>query len=274
MVLVDSPISRLRGRTPRELLILGALVFFIASGLLAPRPPWWDLSIFAIALVGFATRFWAARILGLGICVSSLAMALVHVREGQWDLTALMPHQLSFAATWLAGLVILSGADLGRRFERAPSWTPFGRALANPYARLPGLHLAAIAAGAVSLGALAHLLLRATITAQHHGLAATELIIPMVAIAATLLLLVAGRVVGLIAAAGVSSYLAIALGTKLCAAKLWLAWPPSPCNPATDSLAYHPGVVYVGFGLALIGAAVTVPYAVIAAKKLARHRRA
>lgn len=269
--LVDTPITRLAGRTPRELLILGTLMAFIASGLVAARPPWWDLSLFALALAAFATRFWAARILGIGICVSSLAMALVHVREGAWDLCALAPHQISFAATWLAGLIVLSSRDLGRRFERAPSWGVGRWKVTNPFAELPPLHLAAIAAGAVSLGALGHLLLRAILVAQAHGLPATGLSIALGAIALTLLLLVAGRVVGLLAAAGVSTYLAIALGTKLCAAKLWLAWPPSPCGPIAEPLAYHPGVVFIGFALALIGAAVTLPYAVVAIRRMARR---
>lgn len=267
MKIIDAPITRLRGRTPRELLILGSLGLFIASGLLAPRPPWWDMSMFAVALVAFATRFWAARILGLGICVSSLAMALVHVREGVWDLGAMQPYQISFAATWLFGLAVLASPALGKRFERAPTWAPFGRALANPYARLPSLHLTAIAVGAISLGALAHLLLRAIEVARPHGLG-MELAIPLVAIAGTLLLLVAGRVIGLIAAAGISSAMAVFFATKLCAAKVWLAWPPSPCTPASETLAYHPGVVFVGLGLAVIGAAATVPYLAIAAKRL------
>lgn len=274
MKIIDSPIARLRGRTPRELLILGTLGMFIASGLFAPRPPWWDMAMFAVALVAFASRFWAARIIGLGICVSSLAMALVHVREGSWNLAALLPYQISFAATWMAGLVVLASPTLGRQYERAPRWAPLGRAsrsIANPYAGLPSLHLGAIAVGAISLGALGHLLLRAIQAGHAHGLGAVELVIPLCAIAATLLLLVAGRVIGLIAAAGVSTYLVIALGSKLGAATLWLVWTPSPCSPATDSLAYQPGVVFVGLGLALIGAAATVPYAVMAARRLFRR---
>lgn len=239
MRVVDTPVQRLGSRTVRELFIIFSMSSCCVSAVLAPHIQWWDLSIFVLATAAFITRWWAARVLAIGTCASALAMAVVHIGAGTWDLASLTFDEYYFAGTWMLGIAVLWSGDLRQRFERAPA---FGR-FANPFAHLPDSHLRAITACAIALGAAGHLVLR-----EYQASADPALLGQIAAVGASLALLAFGRAVGFIAAAAAGAWIACGFAMQV-------------------SLSSSRSIVVVGLALSATGAAIALPYAVRAVRR-------
>jgi hypothetical protein len=233
MGIVDTPVRQLRGRTYRETFIIVSMVASCVSALVAPHTEWWDFSVFVLATCAFITRFWAARVLAIGTCISALMMAVVHVTQGTWDVTSLPIHASYFIGTWVLGIAVLWSSDLRQRFERAPGFGPFP----NPFAALPDSHLRALTACAIALGSAGHLLLR-----EYQVSDDPILLVQIAAIAASLALLVFGRAFGFIVAVGAGVWAACTFGTQLADAS-------------------SRSIVVVGFALSVCGTAIALPYA-------------
>jgi hypothetical protein len=109
---VDAPIPRLYGRTPRELLIVVTGVLMLAHCVSAGDTSGNGPAI-AIVTLAFATRFFAARVAAMALCVSALALALAHVIDPRQHALDMAPHLVQFSL----GALVLASRDLRARFD-------------------------------------------------------------------------------------------------------------------------------------------------------------
>lgn len=197
MRLVDDPIRRAFGRTPRELLIITVGVLMVVTSI-RTHDTSWNGPVTALVTIAFATRFFAARVAALALCVAALALCTPHWVDPQAHVLDLAPLAGQFAL----GALLLMSRDLRARFDDT------GRGigpLRNFWRDVPERDRRSIAR-AICAGA-------ATAAILHHGVHAaswndsqftapwwmTGLVV--VAIVAGLLLL-AGRAAGFVVAAG------------------------------------------------------------------------
>lgn len=242
MRFVDTPVPRLANRTAREAFIIGSMLACCVSALLAPHIQWWDFAVFVLATTAFITRFWAARVLAIGTCISALCMAAVHFHAGRWELDSLSFNAYYFVGTWVLGVAVLWSRDLRQQFERAPGFGPF----ANPFASLPDAHLRALTACSIAFGSAGHMLLR------HYQLTGdSSLLVQMGAIAACLALLIFGRAISFVATVVVGAWVSYTFG---CVAM----------SGAGTSIAV------VGLPLSAAGTAIALPYAARAVRHAVR----
>jgi len=222
---LDTPIRRLADRTPREvILITGGLV--ACAGAVYVKAPWAVTVTFVITTVMLATRFFAARIVAIGMLATALAahLALTRYGEGWTNHFSLGGHlpELAFIA---AGLLLLCGRDLVDRFDRAPSG-PGWRL--NRWRELPRLHWRMSSVLGVSLGALGHFL-----WAGYHNTPAGAgwALWAIGGVCVCLLLLFAGQAIGFLVAAALGVAVLVITAPELGAAEAHLhqAWAvPAP----------------------------------------------
>src|SRR5215471_18172495 len=108
---VDDPVPYVR-RTPRELLILTVGVLMVARSI-HDHDTSWNGPVTALVTVLFAARFFAARVAGLALCVSALALCAALVLEPGQQAALYGPAAAQFAI----GFVLLASRDLRARFD-------------------------------------------------------------------------------------------------------------------------------------------------------------
>lgn len=179
----------LLGRTPRELaFILGGATISIVE-VVRPGPvDWPNLAVYVLATLLFAARFYAARAAAVATCIGAIAQQWPHLRHGEvnWLTLAVLP---------LAGILLLASSDLVERFERAPSrvrWLP------NPWAQFTAAETRTLRWAAYAAGAMGGLLDHITEQLRYTPDPAVWPRACMIALCVALLLLCAGRAIGLL----------------------------------------------------------------------------
>jgi hypothetical protein len=139
------------GRTPREWLLIGVAAGLLLHTVTAPRPYWINAALYAVALACAATRFYAARGLGVGTALSAWIQHWSRLLDDSYTVA-----QLPLLAWWPPLLLLLlSSKDLEARYERGPSairWLP------NPWQKLPVWELRLLRWCAYAMGCQAGML--------------------------------------------------------------------------------------------------------------------
>lgn len=188
MTLLDREL--LLGRTARELVfILGGAAFSIFEVVRPGEIDWPNLTVYVLATLLFAARFYAARAAAVATCIGALAQQWPHVRHGEvtWETLGVLP---------IAAILVLASRDLVERFERAPSrvrWLP------NPWSQFTAAETRTLRWAAYAAGALGGLLDHITEQLVHTPGAVVWPRACMIALVAALALLCAGRAIGLLA---------------------------------------------------------------------------
>lgn len=248
---IDVPLPRLRGRTPRELLLLSIGAGYCIYELTRPEPCWPNLAMYSLAVAAFAFRFFPARALGVGVALGALAQRLPDLRIDTSELET--PH------TWVAlgAIVLLASKDLEERFERAPSriaWLP------NAWAELPARDMRLLRACTYALGALGAGLGYAWgvpfVSSNVDPMLSLGVLGALIGIIA---LLVAGRAAALLLVPVVCAPIALALATQLADAEgfIRLGWAPLDYG-----LSGFPQFVLPGIVLAIVASLIALPYCV------------
>jgi hypothetical protein len=191
---VDDPVPYVR-RTPREFLLLTVGVLMIARSI-QDHDTSWNGPVTALVTILFAARFFAARVAGLALCVSALALCAALALEPGTRLDAYGYAIVQFGL----GALIFASRDLRARFDDGGR----GLGLRNYWRDVPAADRRSIVR-VVCFGA-------ATAALLHHGAHAAAgwgapylppawpQTLVLIAIAAGLLLL-AGRAAGFAVAA-------------------------------------------------------------------------
>jgi hypothetical protein len=108
---VDDPVPYVR-RTPRELLILTVGVLMVARSI-RDHDTSWNAPVTALVTILFAARFFAARVAGLALCVSALALCAALALEPQEHIALWGPAAAQFGI----GALLLASRDLRTRFD-------------------------------------------------------------------------------------------------------------------------------------------------------------
>lgn len=180
----------LLGRTARELVfILGGAAISIFEVVRPGAVDWPNLAVYVLATVLFAARFFAARAAAVATCIGAIVQQWPHLRHGEvtWETLAVLP---------IAGILLLASSDLVERFERAPSrvrWLP------NPWSQFTAAETRTLRWSAYAAGAMAGLLDHISEMLLHSPDPAVWPRACMIALCAALLLLCAGRAIGLLA---------------------------------------------------------------------------
>lgn len=255
MTLLDREV--LLGRTVRELVVLtGGLAITVFELVRPGQPDWPNLAVYVLATALFAARFYAARAAAVAACIGAIAQQWPHLRAGEvtWETLGLLP---------LAGIAVLASSDLVARFDRAPSHV---RWLPNLWAAFSAAETRTIRWSAYAAGALAGLLDHITEQIRWTPDAAAWPRTSMIALSVALLLLCAGRALGLLAVWVVSLFVVLNVGPLVPAAESTLAaWglpalaAPGLVLPA--SIAAAATYLLPAALLAALAAALTTPYA-------------
>ncbi len=126
---VDQPVRLVR-RTPRELLIIGVAAATAVESLRVHGTR--DLGnalAFAAIAVGFATRFFAARVIATAVAVAAAGLHVTYA----WHLGG-APRELLAVAYFLGAVLVFGGRALVAAFDDAPSR---GRWFPNFWCELP-----------------------------------------------------------------------------------------------------------------------------------------
>jgi hypothetical protein len=197
MRFVDSPIRRAFGRTPRELLVLVTGVLMVAHSIRSHDTSW-NGPVTALVTVLFAARVFAARVAALALCVAALALCAAHAIDPAERAADMAPAIAQFGL----GILVLASRDLRARFDDT------GRGLGpvrNFWRDLPAGDRRSIARVVCAGAATASLLHHASHGAASWGAPYTPpgwLGALVVLACAGGALLVAGRALGLVIAAG------------------------------------------------------------------------
>lgn len=206
MRIVDTSISTLGGKTPRELLLLAVVGYaaYLSFG------HWPEFITATGVAVLFALRVPQARPIAVGFClgwlISMVAMMRgTHLDFADWDFTnvrIVMPAGI---------LLLLTSRDLFERFDAAPS-----RIIPNVWRELPTRHWRMMRWCAYSLGVLSALVVPGWLwTSNAWGLSRVAPAAVVAAIVIAIALLVVGSALGFIVAAAVSCFVLIELGPHL-----------------------------------------------------------
>jgi hypothetical protein len=151
---LDTSLRPLLGRTPREVILVGGGLTICAFQLNQPHVNPWHLGVFVAGTALFAVRFFAARVVAIGILLSAIAAHLSGLRYGAgWMQQSL--HWSAYAMS--AGVLLLMSRDLQQRFDfnaSGPGWRM------NRWRELPRSHWRASTVLGWLLGILGHFLLR------------------------------------------------------------------------------------------------------------------
>ena len=196
MRVLDTPLRHARGRTPRELLIIGGGLAALVQGL-AYGSDVGNLIIYAVMTAAFAIRFFAARIMMAGLFIGALALHLPWLLYPGFGVADLAP------VVWVlfAGLVMLSSRDLIERFDNNQSGgLPY---FPNFWMSIDRANRRAFCWCAYALGAVGGLLYHAYLRAPAE-LAPDWPLWGLAAAVACSLLIVAGRSIAFVATAAYS----------------------------------------------------------------------
>lgn len=253
MKVLDTPIRPLN-RTVRELLLIAGGLAFCAFELTRPDTNPWHLGVFVAGTGLFALRFFAARVVAIGVLLSAMAAHLSGQRYGdgwvQLDL-----HWGVYAMA--AGVLLLMSRDLAQRFdfaESGPGWR------LNRWRELPRTHWRASTLLGWLLGILGHFLLRGW---QGAGDAAPSW--PLYAIIgciACVLLLFTGRSIVFVIAAGIGIAVALAVAPHVGAAEALLDQARA-AGPTEAMWRVRPDSALVAAASAAGVALVSLPYALL-----------
>lgn len=156
MKALDTPIEAFAGRTAREALLVCGFAAICGFELLRQHTNFWHLGVYLTFTGLFAVRFFAARVVAIGVLLSALAAHVANARYGTgWEPTAGV-HWIVYV--FAGGVVLLMSRDLAERFDYAesgPGWR------LNRWRNLPRSHWRAATVLGWSLGTLGHFLLRA-----------------------------------------------------------------------------------------------------------------
>jgi hypothetical protein len=126
----DRSIGFLRGRSVRELLLIGLGAYFGVRELASGDPDWANVAVYFGATLAFALRWFPARAIGVATAATAIAQRWsflrasgTHLAEQDW--TAYAPF---------AALALLCSRDLEERFDFAPTRLRF---LPNLWGGLP-----------------------------------------------------------------------------------------------------------------------------------------
>ena len=218
MRLLDTPLGSLRGRTVRELvLVTGAVA--ACAGALYLHAHWAVTTTFVITTAMLATRFFAARVVAIGMLGTALAAHLAVARYGQgWTGGIQLGEQVAGLVFIGLGLLLLCSRDLADRFDLAQSGTGWR---VNRWRDLPRLHWRLSCVVGVALGAMGHFLWAAQVNAPAADGAWARWAILVICI--SLLLLFAGQAVGFLVAAVLGITVLIITVPQLAAAEAHLA---------------------------------------------------
>jgi hypothetical protein len=248
---LDAPIGRLRGRTPREILILGGALFVVSTEALRPAPNVWHLAYYIIGTLALATRFYAARAIALAFAVSVGVLHSAKLLLGDGWLTH-TPWWFGLASMGIA-FGLLASESLRLELDLRPS----GRGLRyNPWAALPRKDWARSCWIGYAIGVMGNCLLLPWMDTG----AGTWPAVLCVGMLASVLLLIAGRSFGFVlaAAAGIGALVVIAPQLESSWTYARDAWTPMP-----DGLfATRPELALPGAISAVIVVALAAPYAV------------
>src|SRR5262245_35826641 len=79
---LDTSLRPLLGRTPREVILIAGGLTICAFELHRPTVNPWHLALFVAGTALFAVRFFAARVVAIGILLSAIAAHLSGLRYG------------------------------------------------------------------------------------------------------------------------------------------------------------------------------------------------
>ncbi len=151
---LDRPLRPLLGRTVRELILVAGGLTICAFELARPTLNPWHLGVFGAGTALFAVRFFAARVVAMGVLLSAIAAHLSSLRYG----AAWTPSTLHWGVYGMgAGVLLLMSRDLQDRFDfsaSGPGWR------LNRWRELPRSHWRASTLLGWLLGVLGHFLLR------------------------------------------------------------------------------------------------------------------
>jgi hypothetical protein len=193
MKMIDTPLPWMN-RTGRELILIGGGLAICLVELARPQISPWNLGVFGVGTALFAARFFAARVVVIGVLLSAVASCFSGLRYGAgWT-----PSGLYWGAyPMLVGVLLLISRDLEQRFDFAasgPGWR------LNRWRELPRAHWRASTVLGWLLGILGHFLLRGWQSAGAAG-PTWPLIAIVVCIGAVLLLFTGRSIVFVISAA-------------------------------------------------------------------------
>ncbi|HUQ03942.1 MAG TPA: hypothetical protein VM261_15700 [Kofleriaceae bacterium] len=111
---LDTSLRPLLGRTPREVILIGGGLTICGFQFTLPTVNPWHLGVFVAGTALFAVRFFAARVVAIGILLSAIAAHLSGLRYGAgWVQQSL--HWSAYAMG--AGVLLLMSRDLQQRFD-------------------------------------------------------------------------------------------------------------------------------------------------------------
>lgn len=254
MRVLDTPIRPLMNRTARELLLIaGGLSFCVFEIARADTNPW-HLGVFVAGTVLFAARFFAARVVAIGVLLSAIAAHVSLLRYGEgW-----VQRDVHWAVYAMAGgVLLLMSRDLAQRFDFAasgPGWR------LNRWRELPRAHWRASTLLGWLLGILGHFLLRGWESAG--DAAPTWPLVAIIGCIACVFLLFTGRSIVFVVAAGLGIAVLLAVAPHVDAAEamvdriraggptepMWRAEPDSAIIAAASAA----GVALVSLPYALL----------------------
>ena len=240
----DRPV-RWVARTPRELVIIGVATATAVNSLRrSGTADVGDALAFAAVAVGFATRFFAARVIATAVAVVAAGLHVVYAWRDGWD-----PRHLLAVAYFLFAVLVLGARDLVARFDDAPRRGNFWREVGAGDRR----RLAVLVHGvALTLGMLYYV--RFQLVAWHEAVP-WWIDVALVGGAAVGVLLLAGRAVAALIATIGGAALVAALAVHLPAAWSQIVGDGVPAATAVTRIAPH----------LLVGASVAGTLTVLAA---------
>ncbi len=255
MMHVDTPLRSLLGRTPREAILIAGGLAICALEAARPTPSPWNLGVFGAGTALFAARFFAARVVAIGVLLSAIAAQLSGLRYGVgWTDSSLHWGTYPMAA----GVLLLMSRDLQARFDfgaSGPGWR------LNRWRELPRAHWRASTLLGWLLGILGHFLLRGW---QPAGAAApTWPLLAMLVCLGSVLLLFTGRSIVFLITAILGVVVAAMIIPQVADAEAFLAHarhlprPTSVLWRASPDSALPAAIAAVGTAL------VSLPYAVL-----------
>ncbi len=255
MKVLDTPLPHI-DRTARELILVAGGLAICAFELRQPHPSPWNLGVFGAGTALLAVRFFAARVVAIGVMLSAMASHLSTMRYGAgWTPPTLFWGFYPMAA----GVLLLMSRDLEQRFDFAESG--LGWRL-NRWRELPRSHWRASTVLGWMLGILGHFLLRGW---QSAGAAApTWPLIAIVVCIGGVFLLFTGRSIVFVIAAALGITVAALVIPQVGAAESMLQHPFGEAAGRLSVLWRSAPDSTLPAAIAAVGTAlVSLPYAIL-----------
>jgi hypothetical protein len=249
---LDTPISPLRNRTPRELILLAFGVTAIVHDAMFAVNPAWNILGYSIAILAFALQLFPARAIGIGWCISAIILQVSHL---QYDNVTVYPY-LWIGVVPYAILLLLASRDLVRRYDLAPSRIP---GIPNHWAEVPRAHWRASCWTGYALGSMGAMLFYAYLHSRALGAPESWALWVCIGTVATLVLLIAARAIALVAAAALGITTSAMAWPEIAGARTLLdgRWPDEPLSGLFASTPHYAIPLFL---LGLATAAIAAPY--------------